>query len=208
LLARGERIATAQLRRVMEEAFGGSDAEGRWSWKLAYEACEAAQVLFLRRYGAALLRRPGGAQALLAAIQRLADLLPTQTRRSEDGQAFQQFSTPLPLGLVAAVASRITPGDLVLEPSAGTGMLAILAEIMSARLHLNELADGRADLLSGLFPTLPVTRHDAAQIDDFLEPSLSSSCRTLRLSVACFTLSLAAALEKLRRSADMTAKRS
>ena len=49
LLARGERIATAQLRRVMEEAFGGSDAEGRWSWKLAYEACEAAQVLFLRR---------------------------------------------------------------------------------------------------------------------------------------------------------------
>lgn len=67
LLVRGERIATARLRRVMEEAFGGSDAEGRWSWKLAYEACEAAQVLFLRRYGAALLRRPGGAQALLAA---------------------------------------------------------------------------------------------------------------------------------------------
>ena len=162
LLARGEGIATAQLRRVMEEAFGGSDAEGRWSWKLAYEACEAAQVLFLRRYGAALLRRPGGAQALLAAIQRLADLLPTQTRRSEDGQAFQQFSTPLPLGLVAAVAARITPSDLVLEPSAGTGMLAILAEIMGARLHLNELADGRADLLSGLFATLPVTRHDAA----------------------------------------------
>jgi predicted RNA methylase len=175
LLVRGERIATARLRRVMEEAFGGSDAEGRWSWKLAYEACEAAQVLFLRRYGAALLRRPGGAQALLAAIQRLADLLPTQTRRSEDGQAFQQFSTPLPLGLVAAVAARITPGDLVLEPSAGTGMLAILAEIMGARLHLNELADGRADLLSELFPTLPVTRHDAAQIDDFLEPDLSPS---------------------------------
>ena len=175
LLVRGERIATARLRRVMEEAFGGSDAEGRWSWKLAYEACEAAQVLFLRRYGAALLRRPGGAQALLAAIQRLADLLPTQTRRSEDGQAFQQFSTPLPLGLVAAVAARITPGDLVLEPSAGTGMLAILAEIMGARLHLNELADGRADLLSGLFPTLPVTRHDAAQIDDFLELDLSPS---------------------------------
>ncbi len=36
---------------------------------------------------------------------------------------------------------------------------------------LNELADGRADLLSSLFPAVGVSRFDAAQIDDHLDPS-------------------------------------
>ena len=45
----------------------------------------------------------------------------------------------------------------------------VLAEIAGARLMLNELADTRADLLSSLFPAIPVTRFDAAQIDDHLE---------------------------------------
>ena len=35
----------------MTEAFGASDAEGGWVWKDAYEASEAAAVLFLQRYG-------------------------------------------------------------------------------------------------------------------------------------------------------------
>ncbi|MFW8642348.1 hypothetical protein ACOJBO_03655 [Rhizobium beringeri] len=30
----------------MTEVFGGSDAEGLWLWKEAYEATEIAQVLF------------------------------------------------------------------------------------------------------------------------------------------------------------------
>jgi hypothetical protein len=41
-------------------------------------------------------------------------------------ERFQQFSTPLPMGLAAMAAAQITPRDLVLEPSAGTGLLAIL----------------------------------------------------------------------------------
>ena len=32
-----------------------------------------------------------------------------------------EFSTPLPLGLAALTAAVITPDDVVLEPSAGTG---------------------------------------------------------------------------------------
>ena len=47
-LERGITIETRILRQAMEEAFGGSDAEGFWSWKDAYEACETAQVLFLQ----------------------------------------------------------------------------------------------------------------------------------------------------------------
>ena len=53
-----------------------------------------------------------------------------------------------------------------LEPSAGTGMLAVFAQLFGARLALNELAPARAALLDRLFPDALVTRHDAAQIDD------------------------------------------
>jgi predicted RNA methylase len=93
----------------------------------------------------------------------------------EESQTFQQFSTPIPLGLVAACAAAITPADRVLEPSAGTGLLAIFAEIAGGALVLNELADTRASLLSLLFPAIPVTRFDAAQIDDHLDPAVTPS---------------------------------
>ncbi|NBZ89242.1 methylase [Rhodobacteraceae bacterium CYK-10] len=159
----------------MERAFGGSDASAAWDWKLAYEACEAALVLFLRKFGRALLARAGSPAALLPILARVSDLLPTHTRRSEEMERFQQFSTPLPLGLAALTAAQLTPRDLVLEPSAGTGLLAILVEISCARFALNELAETRADLLQRLFPRIPVTRFDAAQIDDHLDAGLRPS---------------------------------
>ena len=171
-LERGQRIDAATLRGAMEAAFGASDATGAWGWKTAYEACEAATVLFLRKYGKALFRKAGSQTARLSAFTKIAGLLPTHTRRSEESQTFQQFSTPIPLGLVATTAAAITPADRVLEPSAGTGLLAILAEIAGGSLVLNELAEIRADLLSHLFPTLAVTRFDAAQIHDHLDPAL------------------------------------
>ncbi len=174
-LERGQRIDAAMLRGAMETAFGGSDATGAWAWKMAYEACEAATVLFLRKYGKALFRKAGTPAASLPLLTKIAGLLPTHTRRSEESQSFQQFSTPIPLGLIAATAARITPADRVLEPSAGTGLLAVLAEIAGGSLVLNELADTRADLLSHLFPADQITRFDAAQIHDYLDPAIVPS---------------------------------
>ncbi len=168
LLERGQRIDNANLRIAMETAFEASDTSGAWDWKTAYEACESATVLFLRKYGRALFRKAGTPAARLAALSKITGLLPTHTRRSEEAQALQQFSTPVPLGLAAIAAAAITPHDIVLEPSAGTGLLAILAEISGGSLLLNELAETRADLLGQLFPALAVTRCDAAQIDDHL----------------------------------------
>ena len=52
-LAGGRPVDARILRSAMEVAFGGSDAEGFWTWKDAYEAGEAALVLFLRRFGPA-----------------------------------------------------------------------------------------------------------------------------------------------------------
>ncbi|MER9301952.1 strawberry notch family protein [Mesorhizobium sp. M0496] len=169
-LERGECIDATTLRSAMEAAFGASDAAGAWDWKQAYDACEAATVLFLRKYGKALSRKAESPAARLSALSKIAGLMPTHTRRSEEAQTFQQFSTPIPLGLVAATAAAITPGDRVLEPSAGTGLLAILAEIAGASLILNELAETRAALLSCLFPGVSASRFDAAQIDDHLDP--------------------------------------
>lgn len=169
-LERGQRIDAAILRAAMEAAFGASDTSGAWDWKAAYETCEVATVLFLRKYGKALFRKTASPAARLSALAKIAGLLPTHTRRSEESQALQQFSTPAPLGLAAVAAASIAAGDIVLEPSAGTGLLAILAEISGGTLLLNELAETRANLLAALFPTVAVTRFDAAQIDDHLAP--------------------------------------
>ncbi|MBN9043160.1 MAG: methylase [Rhizobiales bacterium 62-47] len=171
-LERGQRIDAATLRGKMEAAFGASDSAGAWDWKTAYDACEAATVLFLRKYGKPLFRKVGNPTAILPQFVKIAGLMPTHTRRSQEAQTFQQFSTPIPLGLAAMTAAAITPADRVLEPSAGTGLLAILAEIAGSSLVLNELAETRASLLSSLFPALSVTRFDAAQIDDHLDPAV------------------------------------
>ncbi|KLK91937.1 methylase [Microvirga vignae] len=170
-LEQGRPVDAAILRSAMEAAFDASDSSGAWDWKTAYDACEAATVLFLRKYGKALFRKAASPASRLSALTRIAGLLPTHTRRSEKAQAFQQFSTPVPLGLAALTAAALTPADRVLEPSAGTGLLAILAEISGSTLILNELAEARADLLSHLFPAVPLTRFDAAQIDDGLDHS-------------------------------------
>jgi len=174
-LAQGFQIDALRLRLEMERAFGGSDATGAWDWKLAYEAGEVALVLFLRKFGRALLARAGSLDALMPILAKVSGLLPTHTRRSEEMERFQQFSTPLPMGLTALAAAKITHADLVLEPSAGTGLLAILAEIAGGALALNELAETRADLLRLLFPGRSVTCFDAAQIDDHLDTGLRPS---------------------------------
>ena len=78
-LAQGFQIDALRLRVEMERAFGGSDAEGAWDWKLAYEAGEAALVLFLRKFGRALLARAGSPTALLPILAKVSCLLPTHT---------------------------------------------------------------------------------------------------------------------------------
>ncbi len=175
VMEKGDRIDAGVLRAAMTDAFKASDADGAWDWKTAYDACEIASVMFIRKYGGALKRLTPPPAALLPTLHRVASLLPTHTRRSANSQTYQQFSTPLPLGWVAATAAMITAHDTVLEPSAGTGLLAILAEMIGAGLLLNELEPGRAAALDILFPKAERSCHDAAQIDDYLDGSLTPS---------------------------------
>ena len=175
VLAAGRPLDPNALRDAMTRAFGASDAEGAWLWKDAYEAAEAAVVLFLKRYGRAMRRRAGagpqGPAAMLAMLQKLSALEPSHTKRSETQVRLQQFSTPLGIAYAALRAATIRAGDVVLEPSAGTGMLAVMAQCAlggERALHLNEIASTRAGLLAGLFPEASVTRHNAEAIADHL----------------------------------------
>ena len=175
VLEAGQPLDAATLRDAMTEAFGGSDAEGAWVWKDAYEAAEAAVVLFIQRYGRGMRRNAGagGPRRMLSMLEAVAALEPSHTRRSEEQVRLQQFSTPLPLAYAALQAAAIRPGDVVLEPSAGTGMLAVMAECAlgnsaTGNLHLNEYAQTRARLLTRLFPQAVVTAFNAESIADRL----------------------------------------
>ena len=168
-LERGCTIEPQTLRNAISAAFGGSDAAGAWNWKTAYDACEAAQILFLRKFGPAMRKRAASPSAFLVMLEKLAALVPSHTRCSEEGQALQQFSMPIELGFVSSVAAAITSDHLVLEPLAGTWLLPIHAELAGAQLHPNELADARACLLDQLFGGIGVTRYDAAHIHDHLD---------------------------------------
>ena len=177
VLEAGRSLDTATLRDAMTEAFGATDAGGGWLWKDAYEAAEAACVLFLQHYGRGMRRTCGagtdGPRRMLAMLEAVAALEPSHTRRSEEQVRLQQFSTPLPLTYAALQAAAIRPGDVVLEPSAGTGMLAVMAECAlgtdaAGELYLNEYAQTRARLLTQLFPGSVVTAFNAEAIADRL----------------------------------------
>jgi predicted RNA methylase len=166
VLQQGKGLDRPALLWAMETAYGTTAADGGWSLRDAYDVLELAQVLYLTT--AAL---PADPMKCLAALTALTASLPTHTVRSEEQIALQQFSTPAPIAYLATLAARITATDTVLEPSAGTGLLAVFAARTGASLVLNEIDPARADMLQGAFPTAPVSRHDGELIHDLLPRS-------------------------------------
>src|SRR5207244_4654645 len=93
--------------------------------------------------------------------------LPRQTDRTFEQTELQQFSTPPTLAYVAARLLNSKPDDIVLEPSAGTGSLAIWPRSIGAKVICNETSLRRFSLLRCVlnFHSLPL---DAEFIDDLL----------------------------------------
>jgi hypothetical protein len=130
-LAKGQALDAHALRAAMEAAFGASDAAGAWDWKLGYEACEAAQILFLRKFGPAMHTRAGSPAAFLAMLGKLAALAPSQTRRSEIFGSITSARIDLIRSRVPSSSAPIEPAGSVVE--SGSAMPRIVrAEIVRA----------------------------------------------------------------------------
>lgn len=154
----GTAITRAIMNEAMASAFGGSDATGRWTQRESFEVLEHALALSLMSRRREAFRRDDLDKAMKIAAQ-----LPTQTVRSEDQIDWQQFSTPVDLAAVAMMLANAQPTDIVLEPSAGNGLL--IAQLPAvAELQLNELNETRRLRLSDIFPHVTVTGHDGAAI--------------------------------------------
>jgi predicted RNA methylase len=156
--AGGEKISRRTINAAMGDAFGSGTANGAWSQRDSFQMLELAVLHWLSEQSI-----PSSVELAPSFLNKLEARLPTQTVRSEEQVEHQHFSTPLGLAWLAAHLADIQPDDVVLEPSAGTGMLAVWSR-HAARLHLNEIDPVRQEILRHLFPDATVTGHDAARI--------------------------------------------
>jgi hypothetical protein len=161
------------LHTLLTDHFGGTDADGRWSVRDAHIALELAQTEYLQNNAQIdLTASAADADRMFTALE---SELPTQTNRSDEQIEWQQFATPPRLAWLAARACALATGELVLEPSAGTGMLAVWAAKAGSRPALNEISPLRRDCLNALFPAARVTGHDAELINELLDPDIIPS---------------------------------
>ena len=204
-LNRSRTLDRKLIAGVMTTTFGASDADGAWTWRHAYDAVEAAMVLQIRRLAPQVSRLEDAPAEICALLASLSGLTPTQTRRSEEQVALDQFSTPPQLAALAVLAAQVRAGDVVLEPSAGTGLLAVIAESCGGAVCLNELAPGRAALLDGLFANAARTRHDAVHLKDLLPQSGAFDAVVLNPPFQHLEAHLSAALATLAEGGRLAA---
>jgi len=169
-LGQDGEITSAFLTQTANRVFGGTQADGTYSPKDAYDAMEAAFNIHLLATEPAdwIVNGAEWAQAKVAELTQRIQRLPTQTRRDPEMDEWQQFSTPPALAFVANWVAAIRPDDRMMEPSAGTGDLAIWSHIAGADVVLNELAPRRQALLAQLFPDATLFRENAEQLDNVL----------------------------------------
>jgi hypothetical protein len=159
----GAAIDNRALAQLAHEVFGSSAGHGR----AAYDAAEAGFNIYVSHAGLDLSDVRGTIERLLYEQARL----PTQTRRDHAQIEFQQFSTPPAQAFLVVTAAAIRPGMRVLEPSAGTANIAVMARLAGADVDTNEIDERRLRLLilQGFAPTA----FDAERLDNLLWPGRS-----------------------------------
>lgn len=159
----GTTIDNPTLQSMADEVFKGSRGAGTYNPRDAYDAMEAGVNRYIEQSGIVDFADPIGT---MARLRELISRLPRQTDRTERQVEFQQFSTPPEEAFLVAYAAGIKPGMVVVEPSAGTGDIAVMARIAGARVIVNEIDPVRAGLLRAQgFETYTV---DAELLDGML----------------------------------------
>ena len=163
----GEPFDNPKLTRTADRLFGGTRAEGRYTSREAYDALEIAVSNYLLEQHARELMQMDVGDGLASVLRPLLERLPRQSDRTLEQIQLQQFSTPPTLAYFVARLLNPKPSDIVLEPSAGTGSLAIWPRAIGARVICNETSLRRNSLLRCVFnfDALPL---DAEFIDDLL----------------------------------------
>lgn len=160
-LAKGEKITANELFAVTSRELGGRMADGTITSKDAYDAMELGVNQYI------LDMDKVDVQSMLD----LMDKLPTQTKRTEGMDRYQQFSTPPSLAYLADYAANVNSNDIMLEPSAGIGGIAVFAKRDGAEVHVNELDKRRLEVLKNM-PFDAFYNEDAEQINNILGDEL------------------------------------
>lgn len=150
-LATGASLSRGDLFGFADQAFGAGQATGAYTAALAHDAAEAAlhARIAASRQSWRVAVCCEDAVRISAEIAVLAARLPARTTRDGEMDDLQQFSTPADLAYAMAWIASIGPNDVVAEPSAGTGALAVLARDAAA-VHVNEVSPRRLNLLRWL----------------------------------------------------------
>ncbi len=134
---------------------------------LCHEVAETGlSLLVATKYGKPLLSSDQPVVACKEIIRPLQERLPTQSWKSSTQIAYQQFSTPAPIAYLAAYLLSLSAKDTVLEPSCGTGCLAVWCKAAGANVIANEIDPRRRELLRLL--DFEPSSHNAEYIDDLL----------------------------------------
>ncbi len=142
---------------------------------LCHEIAEAALNLLIRRkYALDFLAAENPAEVTIDLLKPIISRLPTQTWRSREMAVRQQFSTPAAVAYLLAYLLNLDGREQVLEPSAGTGNLAVWTSGREIKTHANEIDSRRRFLLEqiGFAPTA----FNAEFINDFLAPDITPDC--------------------------------
>ena len=175
-ISKGQDFTAAKLFDLADKHYGGTMAEGKYTVKDAYDAMELAVNRYL--ISADFIKEANGnaakAREVLSKLEGILKHLPTQTKRTEEMEQFQQFSTPPNIAYLAAWCANVRDSDVVLEPSAGIGGLALWPKAWGATVYGNELSTRRLAFLEelGLDGTFNL---NAEQIDNLLPESVKPS---------------------------------
>lgn len=149
-LEAGKRIDAKTLFARASAAFGGTQAQGKYTPKDAYDALELGVNQYIMAHPELSPGEGADPARAIAELQKLTNRLPTQTKRTQEQDEFQQFSTVPAFAYVANWVANLRPGERVLEPSAGIGGLAAFAKRAGAEVTVNELSPRRAAVLKEL----------------------------------------------------------
>lgn len=165
-LSREAPISRDEFFAMADREYGGSRAQGKYGDSEAYDALETAVNGYIHgKFDPTVDAEEAKRQ--IAALEQLVAKLPQHKARTGEKDTLQQFSTPPAYAYLANWVANIRSGDVVLEPSAGTGGLAVHAINAKATVYGNEIDENRAALLKQL-PLAGVFTEDAERIAGIL----------------------------------------